>query len=344
MKSDSIHLKRLARRLPKSELHLHIEGTLEPEQMLSFARRNEVKTAYASPEEARAAYNFADLQSFLDIYYGAMRTLVEERDFYDLTMAYVKRAASEGVVHAEIFFDPQAHTSRGVPFDNAVKGIHRALEDANSSLGFTSSLIMCFLRDMSAQSAMETLEQALKYKAWIKSVGMDSKELGNPPRKFLDVYARARAEGFMAVAHAGEEAPPEYVWEALDSLKISRIDHGYHMFEDANLVNKVVAERIPVTFCPLASIGVEYFRSVAEMPVRKALDLGMVACINSDDPAYFKGYIAENLDAVIDAFSLSERDVLQLLRNSFEASFLGQAAKEEYIRKLGEQAAGPVPD
>ena len=342
-KSDPALLKRIARRLPKSELHLHIEGTLEPELMLGLARRNGVKTAYASPEEARAAYNFTDLQSFLDIYYGAMRTLIEERDFYDLTMAYVKKASSEGVVHAEIFFDPQAHTSRGVPFDNVVKGIHRALEDAKSGFGFSSSLIMCFLRDMSAESASETLEQALKYKRWIKSVGMDSKELGNPPRKFADVYGRARAEGFMAVAHAGEEAPPEYVWEALDSLKISRIDHGYHLFEDPDLVKRVVTERIPVTFCPLASIGVEYFRSVAEMPVREALDLGMIACINSDDPAYFKGYIAENLDAVIDAFSLGETDVLRLLRNSFEASFLERAAKEEYIRKLDELASQPVP-
>ncbi|MDG6981423.1 MAG: adenosine deaminase [Nitrososphaerota archaeon] len=329
----------MARRLPKSELHLHIEGTLEPEMMLSLSRRNGVKTAYTSPEEARVAYNFTDLQSFLDIYYGAMRTLVEERDFYDLTTAYVKRAKPQGVVHAEIFFDPQAHTSRGVPLDYVVKGIHRALEDARTGLGFTSSLIMCFLRDMSAESAMETLEQALKHKAWIKSVGLDSKELGNPPSKFAEVYARARAEGFMAVAHAGEEGPPGYVWEALDSLKVSRLDHGYHMFEDPDLVSRVVAERIPVTFCPLASIGVEYFRSVAEMPVRKALDLGMVACINSDDPAYFKGYIAENLDAVIDAFALGEKEVTQLLKNSFEASFLERGAKAEHIGKLAELAA-----
>ncbi len=338
-KGDPGRLKRMARSLPKSELHLHVEGTLEPEMMLSFSRRNGVKTPYATPEEARAAYNFTDLQSFLDIYYGAMKTLIEERDFYDLTMAYVKRAKSEGVVHAEIFFDPQAHTSRGVPFDAVVKGIHRALEDARGNLGFSSSLIMCFLRDMSSESAMETLEQALKHKAWIKSVGMDSKELGNPPGKFSAVYARAKAEGFMAVAHAGEEAPPEYVWEALDSLKISRIDHGYHMFEDPDLVRRVVSERIPVTFCPLASIGVEYFRSVAEMPVKKALDLGMVACINSDDPAYFKGYIAKNLDAVIEAFSLGEREILRLLRNSFEASFLEEDTKAAQIGKLTALAA-----
>ncbi|MDG7008994.1 MAG: adenosine deaminase [Nitrososphaerota archaeon] len=334
----------MARQLPKSELHLHVEGTLEPELMLSLARRNEVKVAYATPEQARAAYSFTDLQSFLDIYYAAMSTLREERDFYDLTLAYAKKAASEGVVHAEIFFDPQAHTGRGVPFDNVVEGIHRALEDARSSFGLTSSLIMCFLREMSAESAMETLDQALKHKALIKSVGMDSKELGNPPSKFLDVFARARAEGFIAVAHAGEEAPPEYVWDALESLKISRIDHGYHMFEDPDLVSKVVAERIPVTFCPLASVGVEYFRSVAEMPVRRALDLGMLACINSDDPAYFKGYIAENLDAVIDAFSLGEKDVLQLLKNSFEASFLDKVAREEHIRELDKRAAEQVLD
>ncbi|HKT22671.1 MAG TPA: adenosine deaminase [Nitrososphaerales archaeon] len=343
MKGDRVQLKRMARRLPKAELHLHIEGTLEPELMLSLAGRNGVKVPYASPEEAKAAYNFTDLQSFLNIYYGAMKTLVEERDFYDLTMAYVKKARSEGVVHAEIFFDPQAHTSRGVPFDRVVKGIHRALDDARSNFGLSSSLIMCFLRDLAAESATETLEQALSYKGWIKTVGMDSKELGNPPGKFAEVYAKARAEGFMAVAHAGEEAPPGYVWEALDSLKISRIDHGYHMFEDPTLVGRVVRERIPVTFCPLASIGVEYFRSVAEMPVKRALELGMVACINSDDPAYFKGYIAENLDAVINAFDLGEKDVLQLLKNSFEGSFLDQAAKEEHIMDVDELAREPVP-
>lgn len=333
----------MVRRLPKAELHLHLEGTLEPEMLLELAHRNGVKVPYASPQQARNAYDFKDLQSFLDVYYRAMSTLVEERDFYDLTMAYMKKASSQGVVHAEVFFDPQAHTSRGVPFKKIVSGIHRALGDAGSRLGMTSSLIMCFLRDMSPESALQTLDEALGHKGWIRSVGMDSKEMGNPPGRFADVYAKARDEGFMAVAHAGEEAPPEYVWEALDSLKISRIDHGYHMFEDPKLVGKVVRERIPVTFCPLASIGVEYFRSVAEMPVRRALDLGMVACINSDDPAYFKGYVAENFDAVIDAFSLGQKEVLQLLRNSFEASFLEQGAKAEHVEKLEELAAEATP-
>jgi adenosine deaminase len=329
----------LVRKLPKAELHLHIEGTLEPEMMLDLARRNDVKIPYGTPEQARDAYNFTDLQSFLNIYYGAMSTLKEERDFYDLAMAYAKKASSQGVAHAEIFFDPQAHTSRGVQFKEVVGGIHRALADAESKFGMTSSLIMCFLRDMSPESAMETLDEAIGHKGWIKTVGMDSKELGNPPRKFKDVYRRAREEGFMAVAHAGEEAPAEYVREALDLLKISRIDHGYHMFEDADLVKRVVKERIPVTFCPLASIGVEYFSTVAEMPVAKALELGMVACINSDDPAYFKGYIAENLDAAVDAFSFGEEDVLQLLRNSFEASFLARGAKDEHQKKLDEMMA-----
>ena len=302
--------------------------------MLELARRNEVKIPYASAGEARAAYDFTDLQSFLNIYYGAMSTLIEERDFHDLTMAYMKKAASQGVVHAEIFFDPQAHTSRGIPFNTVVSGIHRGLEEATSSLGMTSSLIMCFLRDMSPDSAMQTLEEALKYKSWIGTVGLDSKELGNPPRKFAGVYAKAKSEGFMAVAHAGEEAPAEYVWEALNVLKISRIDHGYHMFEDGDLVNKIVKERIPVTMCPLASIGVEYFKSVAEIPIRRALDLGMIACINSDDPAYFKGYVAENFDALIDAIPLDEKDIVLLARNSFEASFLNEAEKERYIKRL----------
>jgi adenosine deaminase len=334
LKSNTDYLKRLVRRLPKSELHLHIEGTLEPELMLELARRNGVKIPYVSAEEARAAYDFTDLQSFLDIYYGAMSTLIEERDFYDLIMAYMKKASSQGVVHAEIFFDPQAHTKRGVPFKTVVSGLHRGLEDAASNLGITSSLIMCFLRDLSPESAMLTLDEALKYKNWIKSVGLDSKELGNPPRKFAEVYAKAKNEGFMAVAHAGEEAPAEYVWEALSVLKIARIDHGYHMFEDAALVDKIVRERIPVTMCPLASIGVEYFKSVAEMPIRKALDLGMVACINSDDPAYFKGYIAENFDAVIDAMPLDEKDIVMLAKNSFEASFLSEAERARHINSL----------
>lgn len=333
----------MARRLPKAELHLHIEGTLEPELMLELARRNGVKVPYATPGEARAAYGFKDLQSFLDIYYRAMSTLNQERDFYELTMAYMTKASSQGVVHAEIFFDPQAHTGRGVPFKTVVSGIHRGLEEAASRLGMTSSLIMCFLRDKSPESAMETLEEGLRHKQWIKSVGMDSKEMGYPPSRLEAVYAKARSEGFMAVAHAGEEAPPAYVREALDLLKISRIDHGYRMFEDQDLVRRVARERIPLTFCPLASVGVEYFRSVAEMPVRRALDLGMIACINSDDPAYFKGYVAENLDAVIDAFHLREDEVLKLLRNSFEASFLDRAAKDGRIRRLEEMAAGMAP-
>jgi adenosine deaminase len=324
----------LVRQLPKAELHLHIEGTLEPELMLDLARRNGVKIPYASAREARAAYDFTDLQSFLAIYYGAMSTLTEEGDFHDLTMAYMRKAASQGVVHSEIFFDPQAHTNRGIPFKTVVGGIHRALEEANSSLGMTSSLIMCFLRDLSPDSATQTLDEALRYKSWIKTVGLDSKELGNPPRKFADVFAKAKSEGFMAVAHAGEEAPAECVWEALDVLKISRIDHGYHMFEDGELVKKIVRERIPVTMCPLASIGVGYFKSVAEMPIRKALDVGMVACINSDDPAYFKGYVADNFDTLIDAMPLDERDIVVLAKNSFEASFLSQSEKERHIKRL----------
>jgi adenine deaminase len=327
-------LKSLVRRLPKAELHLHIEGTLEPELMLELAQRNDVKIPYTTANQARAAYDFTDLQSFLDIYYAAMSTLIEERDFHSLTMEYMKRAASQGVVHAEIFFDPQAHTKRGVPFETVVRGIHGGLEEAASSLRMSSSLIMCFLRDLSPDSAMETLDEALKYKSWIKSVGLDSKELGNPPRKFADVYSKARREGFMAVAHAGEEAPAEYVWETLNLLKVSRIDHGYHMFEDSALVDKVVKERIPVTMCPLASVGVEYFKSVAEMPIRKALDLGVLACINSDDPAYFKGYVAENFDPLIDTMAFSEKDVVRLVRNSFEASFLSEGEKGRYLKRL----------
>ena len=342
MSSGAEGLKRLVRRLPKAELHLHLEGTLEPELMLELAQRNLVEIPYSTPEQARAAYDFKDLQSFLNIYYGAMRTLVRERDFRDLAMAYMRKASSQGVTHAEIFFDPQAHTSRGVPFETVVTGIHRGLDEAASSLGMSSSLIMCFLRDMSADSAAETLEEAMRFKGWIKSIGLDSKELGNPPSKFAGVYARARAAGFMAVAHAGEEAPAQYVRDSLDMLKISRIDHGYHMFEDRDLVDRVAKERIPVTMCPLAAVGVEYFRNYSEIPIRKVLDLGIVGCINSDDPAYFKGYVAENYDAVIDAIPLGWDDVVRLVKNSFEASFLSRDEKDERIAKVEEMAASPA--
>jgi len=334
MDGESADLKKLARLLPKAELHLHIEGTLEPELMFELAQKNRVRIPYRSTEEARRAYSFNDLQDFLNIYYNAMKTLVSESDFYDLTTAYIRRVAKQGLVHAEIFFDPQAHLSRGVPFKDVVSGIHRALDDARSGYGISSYLIMCFLRDLSAESAMETLQEAKKYKPWIKAVGMDSKELGNPPHKFTKVFEDARNAGFLAVAHAGEEAPAKYIWEALDLLKVSRIDHGYHMFEDQKLVERVARERIPVTVCPISSVGVNYFRKIEEVPIRRMLDLGIVATVNSDDPAYFKGYLAENFDAIIDGLRLRRDEVVKLARNSLEASFLPDAEKDKHIRTI----------
>lgn len=334
MGPKSTDLKELARLLPKAELHLHIEGTLEPELMFELAQKNRVKLPYKSTEEARRAYNFSDLQDFLNIYYNAMKSLVTETDFYDLTMAYIRRVALQGLVHAEIFFDPQAHLSRGVSFKTVVSGIHRALEDAKGRYGISSYLIMCFLRDQSAESAIDVLQEAKKYKPWIKAVGMDSKELGNPPHKFTTVFEDARNSGFLAVAHAGEEAPAEYIWEALDLLKISRIDHGYHMFEDPKLVERVAKERIPVTACPISSVGVNYFKRIEDVPIRKMLDLGIVATINSDDPAYFKGYLAENYAAVIDGLQLRKDEVVKLAKNSIEASFLPNAEKGTHIKMV----------
>ena len=319
---------------PKAELHLHIEGTFEPELMFEIAQRNNAKLPYKTVEEVRKAYKFSDLQSFLDIYYNAMSVLVHERDFYELTMAYLKRASSEGVRHAEIFFDPQAHTDRHVPFETIVNGISKALRDGEKNMGITSKLIMCFLRDLTADSAMRTLESALSHKDKIFAVGLDSKEIGNPPKKFQDVFKKARDAGLVAVAHAGEEAPPEYVWQALELLGVSRIDHGYHSLEDPKLIDKLVREQIPLTACPLASVGVAYFESMEKFPIKKMLDLGLLVMLNSDDPAYFGGYVAENYKAVTKAVGLTEENILRLLKNSFKASFLNESEKQRYLAEI----------
>ena len=330
-------IEKMINDFPKTELHLHIEGTFEPELMFEIAQRNRINLPYKSVEEVRRAYRFADLQAFLDIYYRAMSVLIHEQDFYDLTDAYLTHASTQGVRHAEIFFDPQAHTSRGVKFETIVSGIHKATVDAAKNRGITSKLIMCFLRDLTADSAMETLEQALAFKDNIFAVGLDSKELGNPPGKFEDVFKKARDAGFIAVAHAGEEAPAQYVWDALELLGISRIDHGYHSLEDPKLVTKLVTEQIPITACPLASVGVCYFDSMEKFPVKKMLDLGLLVMINSDDPAYFGGYVAENYKAVSRALRLNEQDILRLLKNSFNASFLDQGTKARYLKDIDEK-------
>ena len=322
------------KRLPKAELHLHIEGTFEPELIFSIAGRNGIDPGYPSIEALRAAYQFTDLQSFLNLYYAGMRVLRTERDYYDLTMAYFERATSEGVRHAEIFFDPQAHTDRGVEFGVVIEGITAAREAARAKLGITSHAIMCFLRDLSVQSAMATLDDAAAYRDRIIAVGLDSAEIGNPPSKFTTVFDRARAEGFLTVAHAGEEGPPEYVWEALDLLRVSRVDHGVRSLEDPQLVERLRRQRIPLTVCPFSNVKLHVVTDLAHHPLKKMLDAGLLATVNSDDPAYFGGYAAENLTGVARALSLSDQEIVALAKNSFEASFIDDAKKQAHLDEI----------
>ncbi len=324
------------RGIPKVELHLHIEGTLEPELMLDFAARNGVDLGFESVEAVRAAYSFADLEDFLDIYYRGTRVLQTERDFYDLTWSYLQRVHGENVRHTEIFFDPQTHTDRGVAFETVIEGVHRARLDAQSKLSISCQLIMCFLRHLSPASAMATLEHALPYRDWIVAVGLDSSEVGNPPRKFVDVFDRARAEGLLAVAHAGEEGPPEYIWEALDLLHVRRIDHGVRCLEDPRLVDRLVADQIPLTVCPLSNVQLDVFERIEDHNLKRLLDHGLLVTVNSDDPAYFGGYITDNLLAAHAALGLDEYDVECLSRNAIRASFLGSDGKERLLAEVDE--------
>ncbi len=326
-------------RIPKAELHVHVEGTFEPELIFAIAARNGIALSYPSVEALRAAYNFTDLQSFLNVYYAGMNVLRTQNDYYDLAIAYLKRAASHGVVHAELFFDPQAHTDRGIAFETVIDGLTRALHDARADLGMTAHLIMCFLRDQSAQSAMATLEAALPYRDRIVAVGLDSAELGNPPSKFQTVFDRARAEGFLTVAHAGEEGPPAYVWEALDLLKVSRVDHGVRSMEDPALVERLRRQRIPLTVCPLSNVKLHVVPDLARHPLKRMLDAGLVATINSDDPAYFGGYIDANFTQTIAALNLTQDEIVTLARNSFEASFIDDALKQRYLAQIDDALA-----
>jgi adenosine deaminase len=320
--------------LPKAELHLHIEGTFEPELIFAIGERNKIAIPYPNRDALQAAYNFSDLQSFLDVYYAGMNVLRTERDYYDLTAAYLRRAIAQGVRHAEIFFDPQAHTVRGVPLEAVVEGISAALTDGERELRISSHLIMCFLREQSEASAMQTLEQAFPYRDRIIAVGLDSAELGNPPSKFAAVFARARSEGLLAVAHAGEEGPPEYVWEALDILKVARIDHGVRSLEDPVLVKRLRDEQIPLTVCPLSNLRLKVVKSLAAHPLPRMLDAGLRASINSDDPAYFGGYVADNFRASAQAMQLSDERIIELAKNSFLSSFLDAKSKEKYLSEL----------
>lgn len=331
------------RDLPKAELHLHIEGTLEPELMFAIAKRNKVPLRFGSVDEVRRAYQFSNLQDFLDIYYEGAKVLLLERDFYDLTWAYLERAHADGVRHAEIFFDPQTHTDRGVAFETVVTGVHRALADAEHKLRMSSALILCFLRHLSAEAADATLTQALPFKEWIVAVGLDSSEVDHPPRLFRAVFDRARAAGFLSVAHAGEEGPPEYVWEALDQLKALRIDHGVRSIEDPKLVERLLAYHVPLTVCPLSNVKLRVFDTMARHNLRKLLQLGLCVSINSDDPAYFGGYVAENYLAARDALHLTREEIVHLARNSFLASFLSPMEKrgrlEDVDRFVADHAA-----
>lgn len=324
----------LIKKIPKAELHLHIEGSLEPELMFELAQRNKIPLRFKSIEEVRAAYAFHNLQSFLDIYYEGAKVLIHERDFYDLTMAYLVKCREDNVVHTEIFFDPQTHTERGVSFATALNGIHRALADAKIEFGISSHIIMCFLRHLSEEDAFKTLKEALPFKDKIIAVGLDSGEVGHPPSKFERVFAEARKEGFLTVAHAGEEGPPSYIWEALDLLKVKRIDHGVRSIEDAELMKRIISEKMPLTVCPLSNIKLCVFKKMHEHNMKKLLQQGVMVTINSDDPAYFGGYMNQNFLEAAEALDLSDDEIKTLAINSFTASFLPQAEKDKYIKEI----------
>lgn len=324
-------LPALLRAMPKAELHIHIEGSLEPELIFALAQRNGVALAYPDVESLRAAYAFTDLQSFLDIYYAGASVLLKAQDFEDMAMAYFRRAKADNVVHAELFFDPQTHTERGVPFETVVAGLSRAAERARQELGISSALIMCFLRHLSEEAAFETLEQALPHLDRIVGVGLDSSERGHPPEKFARVFARCRERGLHVVAHAGEEGPPAYVWSALDVLKAERIDHGVRSVEDPVLMQRLARDRVPLTVCPLSNVKLCVFKSMSEHNLASLLDAGLVATVNSDDPAYFGGYINDNFVAAFEALpQLSAQHAHRLAANSFEASFAAEADKRRW--------------
>jgi adenosine deaminase len=325
--------------LPKAELHLHIEGTLEPEMMLELAKRNGVSLPYETVEEVERAYNFDCLQDFLDLYYLGMSVLVHERDFFDLTAAYLGKIAGQGVTHAEIFFDPQAHTDRGIAFETVLGGICGALEAGHREHGVTSKLIMCFLRHLPEEQAFEALSCACRHKQHIFGVGLDSSEKGIPPSTFSRVFAEARKEGFVPVAHAGEEGPAEYVREALDDLRVERVDHGNRALDDPELVARLARQQTPLTMCPISNYRLKGIPSLAASPVKTALDAGLLVTVNSDDPSYFGGYIAENYKAVHEALGLAETDLVRLAKNSFAASFLPDAEKQRHMDNVDRYVA-----
>lgn len=327
------------RKMPKAELHVHIEGTLEPNLMLKLARRNNISVKYKSEKSLRQAYNFSDLQEFLDVYYEGSKVLVKEEDFYELTLSYFKKAKEQNVVHAEIFFDPQTHLKRGVEFKTIINGISRATVIARKKLKISSRVIMCFLRDLSEKDAFKTLELALQYKKWIYAIGLDSAEIGNSPVKFKKVFRKAAKYGLCATAHAGEEGPAQYIWDALKELKVLRIDHGNRCVDDEKLIRELARRQIPLTLCPLSNLKLKVVKKIESHPIRAMMANGLLVTINSDDPAYFGGYVNENYLLIQKTFNLTKEELITLSKNSFLASFLSEKEKLARIKKLNQYAA-----
>ena len=329
----------LARAIPKAELHIHIEGSLEPELIFALAQRNGVSLPYANVETLRAAYAFTDLQSFLDIYYAGASVLLQARDFHDMAWAYFLRAKADNVIHTELFFDPQTHTARGVPMGTVIEGLSGACKKAETELGISSALILCFLRHLSEEDAFATLEAALPYREHFIGVGLDSSEMGHPPEKFQRVFARCRELGLHVVAHAGEEGPPDYMWQAIDLLKVQRIDHGVAALQDPLLMAELAHTRLPLTVCPLSNLKLCVVNDLRDHPLKTMLDAGLCVTINSDDPAYFGGYMNANFEQTTQALQLAREDVIQLAKNSFEASFIGAERRTACLAALGRAAA-----
>jgi len=329
-------MRKFIEAIPKAELHLHIEGSFEPELMFEIARRNGIKIPYKTIEDLKQAYNFSNLQEFLDIYYAGCNVLINEIDFYDMTMAYMKKAKEQNVLHTEIMFDPQTHTDRGISFQTVINGIHKAAVDAEKQLGISSRLIMSFLRHLPEKNAFRALEQARPFKKWITAVGLDSSEVGHPPSKFKNVFEKAREEGYKIVAHAGEEGPPEYVKEALDLLQVERIDHGNRSLENSDLLNDLIKFEMPLTVCPLSNLKLKVVKDLTQHPLKIMFDKNLFVTINSDDPAYFGGYLNENYIEIQKALDLTKEEIIKLAKNSFQASFLKESEKKIMLKKISD--------
>ena len=325
-------IAKFIREVPKTELHLHIEGTLEPELMFDLAKRNGIKIPYSNVNEVKSAYNFSNLETFLNIYYEGSKVLINEKDFFDLTWSYAVKCREDNIVHTEIFFDPQAHLSRGIKFETVINGINKALLKANKEFGLTYKIIMCFLRHLDEKSAFKVLDQAIEHKDKIIAVGLDSSEKGNPPSKFKNVFKKAIKEGFLTVAHAGEEGPPEYIWEAINLLEVKRIDHGVQCLKDEKLTKELIKKQIPLTVCPLSNVKLCVFKNLKEHNLKDMLNAGLMVMVNSDDPAYFGGYLNENLVKSQAALNLSKNELKTLIINSFKSSFLSEEKKMKWIK------------